>query len=75
MKSCLEIVSKQDYINVPFQNITITSIKVLVTVCTVRTNKFYIPGETNIAERLRKKALDTGTFILLRHVHSKLKND
>jgi hypothetical protein len=75
MKSCLEIIGKQDHPNFQFSNISFASIKVLVTVCTVRANKFYIPGETNIAERLRKKALDTGTFILLRHVHSKLKND
>ena len=37
----------------------------LCLICTPRTNKFYIPGETNLAERLRKRAFDSGTFTLL----------
>lgn len=29
------------------------TIRLLCTLCTVKTNRFYIPGETNIVERLR----------------------
>jgi hypothetical protein len=57
-----------------FSNISIASIKVLATVCTVRTTRFYIPGETSIAERIRKKSFDTGVFTLLRHIYHKLSN-
>lgn len=44
-------------------------------VCTVRTNRFYVPGETNIAERLRKKSLDTGLFTLLQHIYIKINDN
>lgn len=29
-------------------------VKLLCIICTVKTNKFYIPGETKLVERLRK---------------------
>jgi hypothetical protein len=41
-------------------------------VCTVRTNRFHIPGETGIAERLRKRSFDTGTVTLLQHLFAEL---
>ena len=43
-------------------------IMLLCLICTPRTNKFYIPGETNLAERLRKRAFDSGTFTLLTYL-------
>ena len=49
-------------------------IKLLCLICTPKTNKFYIPGETNLAERLRKRAFDTGTFTLLSYIYHQLKD-
>ena len=43
-------------------------------VCTARKTTAYIPGETNLAERLRKRAFDSGTFTLLTYLFSQLKN-
>ena len=37
-------------------------------VCTVKTSRFYIPGETTISERLRKASFDCGIFTLLYYV-------
>ena len=48
-------------------------IKLLCLICTPRTNKFYIPGETNLAERIRKRAFDSGTFTLLTFIYHELK--
>lgn len=47
-----------------FQN----AIKLLCMVCTARKTQFYIPGETNLSERLRKRAFDSGTFTLLTYI-------
>jgi len=41
---------------------------------TVKTTRYYIPGETNIAERLRKYAFDVGIFSLLVNMHNELTN-
>ena len=49
------------------------SIKLLCLICTPKTNKFYIPGETNLAERLRKRAFDSGTYSLLTYLYRELK--
>jgi hypothetical protein len=81
MKSCLKLIeiakdvqnSNSDYkANPLYLQISLTSIRLLCTVCTVRTNRFYIPGETSIAERLRKRSFDTGTFTLMTHLYSEL---
>ena len=53
-----------------FQN----AIKLLCLVCTARKTHFYIPGETNLSERLRKRAFDSGTFTLLTYIYNELKN-
>ena len=49
-----------------------TTIKLLCQVCTVKTSRFYIPGETNIAERLRKRAFDSGLFSVLTQIYKEL---
>ena len=41
---------------------------------TAKTNKFYIPGETNLVERLRRRAFDSGTFTLLTYLFKELKS-
>ena len=41
------------------------TVRLLCFLCTVKTNRFYIPGETNMAERLRKKSFDKGIFATL----------
>jgi len=43
-------------------------------VCTARKTQFYIPGETNLSERLRKRAFDSGTFTLLTYLFNQLKD-
>ena len=49
------------------------AIKLLCQVCTARKTQFYIPGETNLSERLRKRAFDSGTFTLLTFIFNSLK--
>ena len=51
----------------------ITTTKLLCLVVTAKTTKFYIPGETNLVERLRKRAFDCGTFTLLTYIFKELK--
>ena len=51
----------------------ITTVKLLCLVVTAKTTKFYIPGETNLVERLRKRALDCGTYTLLTYIFKELK--
>jgi len=46
------------------------AIKLLCMVCTARKTQFYIPGETNLSERLRKRAFDSGTFTLLTYLNN-----
>jgi hypothetical protein len=46
---------------------------VLSQTCTVKTNRFYIPGETSVSERLRKSSFDSGIFTMLHYVIMKLK--
>ena len=49
------------------------AILVLSITCTVKTNRFYIPGETSVAERLRKSSFDSGIFTMLHYIIMKLK--
>jgi hypothetical protein len=53
----------------------LVSIKLLCILCTARTNRFYIPGETNLAERIRKRAFDSGTFTVVTHLFRSLKGN
>jgi len=40
-------------------------IKIVINVCSVAGARVYIPGETKIADLLRKRAYDCGAYILL----------
>ena len=52
------------------------SVKLLCVLSTVKTNRFYIPGETSIVETLRKHSFDRGLFAALTHIYQTLeKND
>jgi len=53
----------------------IVTIRLLCILCTSRTNRFYIPGETNLAERLRKRAFDAGTYTVITHIYRSLKGN
>ena len=44
-------------------------------VCTARKTQYYIPGETNLSERVRKRAFDSGTFTLLQYLFTELKDE
>ena len=62
-----------DQVNLPKVNVQLmevfqNAIKLLCMVCSARKTQFYIPGETNLSERLRKRAFDSGTFTLLTHL-------
>ena len=48
------------------------TVKLLCLLGTVKTNRFYIPGETNIVERLRKEAYDKGLFATLTYIYKEL---
>lgn len=48
------------------------TVKLLCILCTVKTNRFYIPGETNLVERLRKDAFDRGVFSTLTYLYKNL---
>lgn len=44
------------------------TVKLLCILGTVKTNRFYIPGETNLVERLRKESFDKGLFATLTYI-------
>lgn len=46
--------------------------KLLCMLGTVKTSRFYIPGETNMMERLRKEAFDKGLFATLTYIYKVL---
>ena len=48
------------------------TLKLLCAICTVKTNRFYIPGETNMVERLRKESFDKGIFATLTYIYKNL---
>ena len=48
------------------------TVRLLCLICTVKTNRFYIPGETNLVERMRKEAFDKGIFATLTFLYKKL---
>ena len=45
------------------------TVRLLCIICTVKTNRFYIPGETKMVERLRKEAFDKGVFATLTYLY------
>jgi hypothetical protein len=48
------------------------TVKLLCLISTVKTNRFYIPGETNMVERLRKESFDKGIFATLTYLFQTL---
>jgi len=48
------------------------TVRLLCVICTVKTNRFYIPGETKLVERLRKEAFDKGIFASLTFLYKAL---
>lgn len=52
--------------------ICLNTAKLLCNLSTVKTTRYYIPGETNTAERLRKYAFDSGIFTLLNYLYNNL---
>jgi hypothetical protein len=51
------------------------TVRLLCIICTVKTNRFYIPGETKMVERLRKEAFDKGIFTTLTYLYHHLHGD
>lgn len=52
-----------------------TTIKLLCTICTIQKNPYYVPGETHLQERLRKRSFDSGCFSVLQHIFNELKDE
>lgn len=48
------------------------TIHLLCMLCTVKTNRFYIPGETKMVENLKKIAFDNGLFTTLTYIYKSL---
>ena len=74
MLNALKVVKDQDNPTQRLTAVSRTAITVLGQVCTIKTNRFYIPGETTISERLRKCSFDCGLFTMLYYVVLKLKD-
>jgi len=55
-------------------DVSCATVKLLSMICTVQKNQFYIPGETNLSERLRKRSFDSGTFTFLQYLHNSLQH-
>lgn len=70
----MKIVEEQDNPNSRFLEISKNAILVLSQTCTVKTNRYYIPGETSVSERLRKSSFDSGIFTMLNYIIMKLKD-
>lgn len=51
------------------------TVRLLCIVCTVKTNRFYIPGETKLVERLRKNAFDKGIFAVLTFIYKSISSE
>ena len=51
------------------------TVRLLCILCTVKTNRFYIPGETKMVEKLRKDAFDKGIFAALTYLYHKLHSE
>lgn len=74
MKNSLQIVESQESKNQRLIEISTNAIRILCTLVTVKTNRFYIPGETSVSERLRKSSFDCGTFTMLSYILKNLKD-
>ena len=48
------------------------TVRLLCVICTVKTNRFYIPGETKMVESLRKDAFDKGIFATLTFIYKSI---
>jgi len=46
----------------------------LITVNSLNSSRVYIPGETNISERLRKSSFECGTYFLVTHIYENIKD-
>lgn len=74
MKQSLQIIEflQTSAGNSHFYDLCKLSIHVLCILCSAKTTKFHIPGETNISEILRKKAFDCGILSILTFINSHL---
>jgi hypothetical protein len=73
MLTALKVLAHKDEPPRKVLELGISSIRLLCILCSAKTNRFYIPGETNLAERLRKRAFDSGTFTVVTHLYRSLK--
>ena len=69
------LISEESIINERIKMIKEETVRLLCVICTVKTNRFYIPGETKFVERLRKNAFDKGIFATLTFIYQSLSKD
>lgn len=74
VKVALKVIEEKDNPNEILVEICLQSIQTLINVNSLTSNRVYIPGESKIAERLRKCSFDQGTFILMMTIWDSLKD-
>lgn len=68
LKNALKICDEKEFNN-RTKSVKEETIRLLCILSTVKTNRFYIPGETHMVERLRKDAFDRGLYSTLTHIY------
>lgn len=72
MRYALRTLEEQHTHNSRLIEINRCALRVLCLTACVKQNRFYIPGETSMAERLRKRSYDCGTYSMIHHVYNNL---
>lgn len=72
MRYALRTLEEQHAHNSRLIEINKCAVRVLCLIGCVKQNRFYIPGETSMAERLRKRSYDCGTYSMIHHVYNNL---
>lgn len=72
MRYALRILEEQGQHNQRLVEINKQALHVLCLSACVKLNRFYIPGETSMAERLRKRSYDCGTYSMIHHIYNHL---
>jgi hypothetical protein len=76
LELAMKIVDEQQKQKAGAQVVLITTvIRLLVVVCTIKKIPYYVPGESNLQERLRKRSLDSGCFSVLCQIYLELSEE
>lgn len=75
LKHVLALVEEESWVSERTKEIKEETVKLICIICTVKTNRFYIPGETKMVERLRKEAFDKGIFAALTYLYHNISSN